>query len=295
MTDFTDTRLIRTFLESPILDERKWAKAEQLPADALLVDLEDSVPPDRKEEARERAVKVLAESGKRGDQFLVPRINSLSSQHCDDDIAAVSRTAAPLVAYPKLQSRGELREVLDKFAGHGKSPGIFASIESASGVQAVDEIAADPNVVGLLLGSADLGLDMGMPIQEAKDLSSPALRYARSRVVTAAAANNLACITMAFPKRMTDLDETRTQIYEAQRLGFTGMMTFYPPHLDLINAAFTPDDAEVKRAQEAVDVYTEARADGRASAYLSSGDLVLAFDFEYANTILHRHRVLQKS
>lgn len=288
-----DPRLIRTFFESPLLDEHKWAKAQQMHFDMLLVDLEDTVAPERKSEARTRAVEVLNGGAETPSTKLIPRVNAEDTGFLDDDVAALASTEVRLVAYPKLQSVDELESMLDKFSKAGLTPDVFASVETATGVQAIDEIAAHPRVRGILFGPSDLGLDMGIPLDAAKDLTSPALLYARSRVVTAAAANGLACITMAFPPNMKDLELTREHIMHARQLGFTGMMTFYPPHLELIHSAFTPSEEDVVKARESVDAYTQAREEGQAAAYLASGELVLAFDFERARQTLRRHEIFE--
>jgi citrate lyase beta subunit len=282
-----DPRLIRMFFESPILDSYKWQKAQTLSYDALLVDLEDTVAPHRKAEARELAVAAL-NSTPSEEHVLIPRVNSRDTQFFDDDLVALARTNASIVAYPKLQSVDELEEVLSAFDEVGLHPDIFASVESAAGVQNVDSFAAHERVRGLMFGPADLALDMGMPMGPAKDLTAAPLAYARSRVVTAAAANKIASITIAFPSRMKDLDETRHHVEHCRSLGFTGMITFYPPHLDLIRAEFTPSADVVAKARESVDVYSRSLDEGLATAYLASGELVLAFDYEMSKEILRR-------
>lgn len=290
----SDPRLIRTFFESPLLDEHKWNKAQQMRFDVLLVDLEDTVAPERKAEARILAVEALNGAAATPVTKMIPRVNAEDTGFLDDDITALAETQVGLVAYPMLQSVGELESVLAKFDAAGLHPDVFASVETARGVQAIDDIAAHPRVRGILFGPSDLGLDMGVPLDAAKDLMDPALTYARSRVVTAAAANGLAAITMAFPPDMKDLDLTRQHIAHAKRLGFTGMMTFYPPHLDLIHEAYTPSEKEVALARESIQVYEAARGDGRATAYLSNGALVLAFDYQRSREVVERHEVFQE-
>lgn len=286
----SDPRYIRTFMESPILDDHKWTKAHDMPFDALLVDLEDTVAPDRKSEARVRAAATLTDPSVEN-KFLIPRVNALETGYFDDDIGALAGTGVEHLVYPKLQSIQELEEALAKLDAVGLRAQIFASIEGAEGVQNVDTLAAHPRVSALLFGPSDLGLNMGLPLQEAKDITGPALQYARSRVVMAAAANRKAAITMAFPQNMKDSEETSIHIRAARTLGFTGMMTFYPPHLQLILDVFSPSEAAVSKALETVAVYRKAREDGMATAYLESGELILAFDFAQAEELLVRHGV----
>lgn len=297
MTELTalreDPRLIRVFLESPILDERKWSKLPALPYDALLVDLEDSVPPSRKQEARARVVEVLNATTGRLQGLLVPRVNSLPSGFFEEDVAALAGSEISHLAYPMLNSVEELENVLAVLDSAGLRPSVFASIETARGVQNVDEIAGHPRVSALLLGPSDLGLDMGIPLEAAKDIKGPALQYARSRVIMAAAANQIACISMAFPRDMKDLVDTREQIDHGRRIGLTGMMTFYPPHVDLILDVFTPSADHIARAHEAVRVYEQAKEQGAAAAYLADGGLVLAFDYAQALETLSRHSLFE--
>lgn len=288
-----DPRLIRAFMESPILDDHKRAKLPSLQYDALLVDLEDSVAPHRKAEARAKVVEVLSATENRVPGLLVPRVNPLGSGYFDGDMAALAEAPFTHLAYPMLQTLEELEEVVDRLAAVGHRPRIFASVETARGVQNVDAFAAHPQVCGLLFGPSDLGLDMGLPLDAAKDITGPALQYARSRVIVAAAANRIACISMAFPTRLKDLEQTREHIEHGRHIGLTGMMAFYPPHLDIINDVFTPSHTAVAKAAESVAVYEAAREAGLATAYLADGELVLAFDYEQAKETLRRDAVFQ--
>ncbi|MEV4902159.1 aldolase/citrate lyase family protein [Citricoccus sp. NPDC055426] len=290
-----DPRLIRVFLESPLLEERKRAKLPSLRFDALLVDFEDSVPPHRKREVREVARQILsAPAEERLHGMLIPRVNPIGSGFFEEDIAALADLDITHIAYPMLQDVEELDAALEKMSAIGIQPKIFASIETARGVQNVDAIAAHPSVCALLFGPSDLGLDMGIPLAAAKDITGPALYYQRARVITAAAANEIAAISMAFPARLKDLEQVREHVIHGRNLGLTGMMAFYPPHLEIIDDAFTPSTGQVEKARESVEVYESAAAQGRAQAYLADGELVLAFDYEQSKEVLRKHGLFER-
>src|ERR1700728_4697887 len=125
---------VRCLFESPILDDRKWAKIPTIPADAFILDLEDALPIARKEEGREKVLEYLHQPDYFHGAMIVPRANHLSTPWGRDDIIALAEAGIEQLMYPKTESAEDLQEVLELCRAHGSDPKIKASIESARGV-----------------------------------------------------------------------------------------------------------------------------------------------------------------
>ena len=152
----------RSMLYMPGSNTRALEKARGLPADALILDLEDAVAPDAKTEARQNIVSALTEGGY-GQRELVVRVNGLDSPWGQDDIAAIAPTAAHAILIPKVESAEMVREVERLMVGAGVSEtmGIMCMMETPLGILRADEIAgASPRLSCLVMGTSDLVKDL---------------------------------------------------------------------------------------------------------------------------------------
>lgn len=264
------------------MDERKWAKVPTIPADAFMVDLEDSVPPGAKDAARVKAAACLGDSDFFQHKLVLARPNNLSTPWGRDDLAALGEAGVACLAYPKASGIDELDEVLDIVRSHGADPTVFAIIETASGVLNVDSIAAHPQVRGLMFGPGDLSLDSGIELfGHGHDLNQ-ALTYPAVRTVLSGAAANIMTATIAYLANIKDLDEAGTRYGLAQRMGFTTGITFYPPHVPVVNGVFGPTEDQVRAALEVIARYEEGLAAGEAAVALDDGRVILVHDYEKA-------------
>lgn len=282
-----DLSALRSILETPILDERKWAKVPQLPADAFLLDMEDSAPPERKLEARSRVVEFLGRPEYFGGRPAIARPNALGTPWGRDDLEALGRAGAEVIAYPKVRSADELREALGIVAAAGARPAVLPIVETAPAVLALEEIAAVEGVAGLMFGPSDLALDAGFEVYAGGDLHRAALSFPKSKLVLTAAARGLPAFDMVMLPDVRDAARVRELVAESRALGFTGAATFYPPHLEAIHAAFTPGEAEVARAREVVAAY-EAALERGAAALTGDGGTLIVQDYERARRVLAR-------
>lgn len=278
---------VRSILETPILDERKWNKVRTCGADALFLDLEDSVAPDRKAEALERVLAALAER----DTYpmpLIARANPLGSPTGRDEIIALAEAGVEHMTYPKLRSGDELREVTALLHEHGADPDILAIVETAEAVENLPDILAVPQVVGVLFGPGDLAVDMGVEVHGLDGrVEREAFAYARGRLVTSSAARGIARFDIAFVENLRDFENLRNEVAYSRRVGFTGMTTFYPPHLSVIHEVFSPSSAEVEHAQQVIREFAAARARGDAAVQVD-GRALLVHDYERAQRVLSR-------
>jgi citrate lyase beta subunit len=283
-----DYRAVRSILETPILDRYKWAKIPHLPADMVFVDLEDSVPVAGKDEARARAGECLADKEFFGDKLILARPNHLSTPWGLDDIKTLVDAGAECIAYPKISSIDDLAQFVDVLDKLGASPDIFAIIETAGSVMWLREIASFPKVVALMSGPADLSVDAGMAMYEPDGALNPAFLVTKTLTVLAGAALGLATTDFAIVPNLRDLDSVRARVEESKRLGFTGMSTFYPPHVDIINEVFSPSAEERATAERLIATYEAALDRGDPAVLSDDGELVLVHDYHKAQRVVRR-------
>lgn len=250
-----DGQAWRSLLYLPASNARAVEKARDLPADAVILDLEDAVAPEAKADARAAAVAAVADGlgGKRAGI----RVNGFGTQWCEDDFAAVAASAAAFVVVPKIDGADEAARAV---ALAGGKP-LFAMIETPRAVQRVDAIADVAGVWALLAGFADLQKDL-----RAKPGPDRApLLYAASRMVNAARASGL----MVFDGVFTGIGDEAGLAREARQaveLGFDGKSCIHPSQLDGVNRAFLPTADEVAHARGLVAAHREAMAAGKAVA-----------------------------
>lgn len=283
---------VRSVLETPILDDRKWAKVPSIPADAVLLDIEDSVPSDRKREARDAVARLVASPAPElADRVLLPRVNSLETEHGEADLTALARAGAALVAYPKVRTARELAEVRLILRSAGADPWLVPVIETARAVIEIDQIARMPRIAGFLFGPYDLATDVGFTSHYEGQLFADAYCYAKSKLVLAGAAFGIPAFDMVSVPELRDLTLVRTTAGHARRMGFAGMATFYPPHVEVINELFSPSPEEISAARKVVHAYERALAVGAAAGTLDGKHLIVQ-DYKRALRVLEQAKAV---
>lgn len=246
-------------------------------ADALILDLEDSVPPETKAEARElvRAnIERISGTGARVDLWVRP--NSASSGEMDADLEHVVVPGLAGLFLPKVFTAREVIEIA-AVVGHlerraGIAPGtveLIISFETASSMATCEEIAGASPRIGSLLGAtgpnADVGRELGFEFT-AEGLET---LYLRSRIVLAARANGLHHPIGGLWQDIGDLDGLRQFAEDQRRLGYRGLVLIHPSHVGPANETFTP-------SAEVVDFYRRMIAAYEAGEAVGSS----AVDFE---------------
>jgi citrate lyase subunit beta/citryl-CoA lyase len=255
---------LRTLLFVPVLEPRFFAKAGQRGADALILELEDAVIPERKAEARAALATAVAALRPAGVPVLA-RVNNDPSMR-DLDLQACIDAGVDMVMLPKTESAELACTVAERL---GPGIGLVPLIESPRGVLRADAIAgAHASVVAIGFGAEDYALEMGTPPNKAL-LHPPA-----SHVAMCAHAHGLACwgLTQGIVE-MSDLDAMRAIGQEARALGFTGTPSIHPIQVPVFNAAFSPSDAELAYSLRVLEVFAAVRASGAAATRLD-GKLV---------------------
>jgi citrate lyase subunit beta / citryl-CoA lyase len=271
--------------EASVLDERKWAKSQTLDVDALLLDAEDSVVPANKLAAREQIVSHLRHNE---DWLFLPRANHLSTQWGRDDVTAFAAAGARTIMYPKAESVADVEAVVDIIDRAGSGAGVLVAVESAAGVLAVETIAEHPRVVGLAVGAGDLHGELSVDLFDTDGSFSRLLENITMRVVVAARAHGLACVSTLYAQNIRDSDEASRRARDAASLGLTGLVAYYPPHVAPINQAFRPAPERVRDAEELVLLFDEARRAGEPAVRRADGSVVLIHDYLQAQQLLDR-------
>ena len=300
-------RLMRSMLFVPGSRPAMFAKAAASQADAVCLDLEDSVLPDDKVTARANVVRALQEIDF-GPRVRMVRINSLDTEYADRDLMDVLEAAGEhvdLVMVPKVGSAADVVFVADVIARIEDARtlpnriGIEAQIESAAGFLYVREIAsALPRLESLIFGPGDFAASMQMPASaigelDAHDAAYPGHRFhaVMLTIVAAARANGLRCMDGPYAG-YTDTPGLVRACEIAIALGFDGKQCIHPGQLATVNAAFSPSDEEVARATALVSAYEAAIAEGRGAASYQ-GRMIDAASLRMAQVTLRRHSMIQ--
>lgn len=300
-------RLMRSMLFVPGSRPAMFAKAAASQADAVCLDLEDSVLPDDKVTARANVIRALQEIDF-GPRVRMVRINTLDSEYADRDLMDVLEAAGErvdLVMVPKVGSADDVTFVADVIARIEDARtlpnriGIEAQIESAAGFLYVREIAsASSRLEGLIFGPGDFAASMQMPASaigelDAHDAAYPGHRYhaVMLTIVAAARANGLRCMDGPYAG-YTDAAGLVRACEIAIALGFDGKQCIHPGQLATVNAAFSPSDEEVARATALVSAYEAAIAEGRGAASYQ-GRMIDAASLRMAQVTLRRHSLIQ--
>jgi len=238
-------------------------------SDAVILDLEDSIPPAEKANARGMVAEAAPKVAKSGADVVV-RINRPLELAVRDIEAAVSPAISALIL-PKIDSAGHMRLLDELVSTVEESKGMrvghtlfMALVETPPAFARVEEIAlASPRLVGMSLGSEDFAMEMGMPP------ATDTLAYPKQRLAIAAvAAGVMPMGIVGSVADFADLDGYRAAARLARRYGFRGSACIHPNHVKILNEEFGPKPEEIEWAHRVIDVYEKAKAEGRASVQL---------------------------
>lgn len=260
----------RSLLFVPGNREDMLDKARTLLVDALVPDLEDSVPLPEKERAREivgRVVKTLAQRG----QAVIPRINALDTGLASDDLAAVVSADVYGVSPTKVTSAWEIQEISSLIEPLERKLGLPVGhirlipwLEGAKAIIHAYEIAsASPRIIGVAFGAEDFTADMGIQ----RSVEGDEVAFPRAIIAVAArAAGVLAFDTPNVDFR--DMEGMKRDAQVALRLGYKGKFAIHPSQLEAINTMFSPVPEDVEYARRVVEAFEEAETRGSAATSL---------------------------
>ncbi|HET7340897.1 MAG TPA: CoA ester lyase [Methylomirabilota bacterium] len=289
------TRRRRSLHFVPGGNEKMIAKALTLPADGLILDLEDAVTPDLKVATRPIVTRWLAELDFGGRERWV-RMNPIATGLGVADLEATLAGRPEGYVVPKPRHAGDVREIADALdrlePRHGLAAGatrlLLIATETPEGLLNIREVvAASPRVVAVSWGIEDLSAAMGLPRvrdREGRYLDIP--RHARTMCAIAAAAGGVEALDTVYTD-VADLAGLRRECDDAVAMGFAGKLSIHPSQVAVINEAFTPAAAVVDEARELVAAFEEHRRRG-VYAFRFKGQMVDAPHLTRALKIIAR-------
>jgi citrate lyase subunit beta/citryl-CoA lyase len=236
----------RSFLFVPADRPDRFEKASASGADVVVLDLEDAVPANSRDEARAN-VRAWLDAGHRA----VVRINAYGTADYEKDVEAMAgcdfgamlaKTVSPVDATA-------VRAVL------GEGIPLIALVESASGILAAPMIAAVPGVVRLAFGSIDYAAELGLDLQ-----LRDSLLFAQSALIVASAAAGISSPIDGVTTNFASADAVREDATHGRRLGFSGKLCIHPNQIEPVHASYAPSDADVAWAQQILAVATSGAA-----------------------------------
>jgi citrate lyase beta subunit len=282
----------RSLLFTPGDSLHKIEKAAQLGVDTIILDLEDAVSFEQKENARQHVVSALTNIDFGKTERLV-RVNAPDTYPFAADLDAVAGGIPDGIVIPKVETAVHIHTVDKQLSAaeqaNGRSPGtirLFALIETALGIMNIKEIAqASQRLDGLLFGAEDLVVDLGAT----RSTDRWEIFHARTAVVLAAAAYRLQAIDMVYVA-LHDLAGLEAEASFARQLGYTGKMAIHPRQVSVINRSFSPTEAEIDQAQRLVAAYQSHVAAG-SGVFLINGRMVDRPMIRAAEHLLERARL----
>jgi citrate lyase subunit beta/citryl-CoA lyase len=297
-----NTRPRRTELAVPGNNPRFIAKALSSAADEVFLDLEDSVAPDMRVEARQLIINALNEEDW-GTKLRAVRVNAISSPWFYDDLITVVEQAGhnlDAIILPKVNVPGDvymldmLLSQIEVKQAFTRRIAIEAQIETAGGMVHVEEIAtASRRLETLIFGPGDYAASIGVPVLTigGHEINYPGHIWhsALSRIVVAAKAAGLEAIDGPYGA-FKDQQGLEQSAQMARLLGCDGKWAIHPTQIEPINTIFSPSATELSQAQEIVNRYEAAMRDERVGALALSGDLIDAASLRMAERTLARGR-----
>lgn len=284
----------RSLFSVPGADQRFITKAQGLKADAVVLDLEDGVAYDRKDDARDQVQQTLLDSSQNfGSAELCVRINGLDTRDLAlrDLEAVLPCNRLQAVVLPKVESASDVlfvSRMIDAFC-EDRDVRIIAAIESAMGFLNLREIAetakdetSKAKLDALVFASEDFCAD----IEATRTESANEMLYARSQLVIAAKAFELQAIDMVHIN-FRDLDELKMECEGGRQMGFTGKQAIHPTQIDIINERFAPSTKELDFASRTVQEYEQTTTKGQGACVVD-GIVVDMPVYKWAKKIIER-------
>jgi citrate lyase subunit beta / citryl-CoA lyase len=265
---------LRSMLFVPGDNERKVQKAQAVPADALIVDLEDSVDGERKEFARELAVELAQKRSAIRARALWIRVNGVGDAHFGVDLSAAVRAGFDGIVLPKSRgvadvlAAGAQLDALEARAGReiGSTKILPIATETPAAVFALGEYArCGPRLAALTWGAEDLSSALGASTAvDEHGVWLPPYALARALCLLAAGAAEVPAIDTVHTD-VRDLEGLRRSALAAQRDGFTGKLAVHPDQVEILNQAFRPSPPDVAAAQAVVAAFAKGNGAGVVS------------------------------
>ncbi|ARN73011.1 HpcH/HpaI aldolase/citrate lyase family protein [Oceanicoccus sagamiensis] len=250
----------RSVLYMPGSNQRALEKARTLAADTLVLDLEDSVGPEKKVEARDMVVAAV-KAGGYGKREIIIRANSLDSEWGEDDVRAIGLSGADGVCLPKIENEAEVEAAIKVLndVGAPETMQVWVMIETPLGVTNIHQIASsDARMTVIAMGTTDLAKELRVPHRPDRI----GLLHSLSQCVLAARAHDKEILDGVYLDLQNDAGFTEV-CQQGRDLGFDGKTLIHPKQLAAANDVFGPGADDIERAEKIIAAWKLAEAEGK--------------------------------
>ena len=271
--------ILRSALYMPGINQKAMDKALNLDCDAVVLDLEDAVEVSKKEDSRQLVIRQI-ENNDYGPRVVVVRVNDLGTKWGEQDVAAVANLPIQAILVPKVSEIRDISRVVDLLNRLGSELPIWIMVETPLAILNINELARQPRVTALVMGTSDLVVDLcAEHLEERQNIS-----YALQRSIIAA---------RAFGKKILDgvhldfrdLDSLRNVCRLGKSMGFDGKTLIHPDQIPVANDAFSPSEAELDKAKRVIDAWRSAQTRGSGVVEVD-GTLVESLHVEEAKRLI---------
>ncbi len=272
----------RSALYLPASNPKALAKARTLPADVVILDLEDAVAPENKVEARAMAVAAVAEGGF-GRRELVIRANGLGTEWGAEDLAAAAAAGPDAVLVPKVSTPAQVRAYDAALAAAPAHTRLWIMIETCASLPVLHDLAAcaaDTRLAGFVLGTNDLAKEMRARPGPKRTPFLPVL----TMTVAAARAHGLVVLD-GVCNEFRDIDLFSAEARQGLEFGFDGKTLIHPDQIDPCNAVFSPDAAEIAWAETVEAAFALPENQGKGAIKVD-GKMVELLHLDQARRVL---------
>ena len=278
----------RSILYMPGSNPRALDKARTLPADGLILDLEDAVAPAAKQSARDQVVAAVRAGGY-GKREVVIRINGIYSEWGEDDLAAVVTSGADAILVPKIETAAQLNKVADLMAINGAPDDmkVWVMAEAPRAILDIDAITgAEPRLTVVVMGTSDLSKALRIPA----DPGRTGLVTSLTQCILAARAHGLDILD-GIHGDLADSGGLERACYHGKALGFDGKTLIHPGQIDTANEVFGVSGEQVAGASEIIAAWQEAAGRAHGIAVLN-GRMIEKLHADEAHRILALHAAI---
>tara|TARA_B100001248_G_scaffold261938_1_gene255113 strand:+ start:2020 stop:2871 length:852 start_codon:yes stop_codon:yes gene_type:complete len=271
--------ILRSALYMPGINQKAMDKALNLYCDAVVLDLEDAVEVSKKEDSRQLVIRQI-ENNDYGPRVVVVRVNDLGTKWGEQDVAAVANLPIQAILVPKVSEIRDISRMVDLLNRLGSELPIWIMVETPLAIININELARQPRVTALVMGTSDLVVDLcAEHLEERQNIS-----YALQRSIIAA---------RAFGKKILDgvhldfrdLDSLRNVCRLGKSMGFDGKTLIHPDQIPVANDAFSPSEAELDKAKRVIDAWRSAQTRGSGVVEVD-GTLVESLHVEEAKRLI---------
>ena len=271
--------ILRSVLYMPGINQKAMDKALNLDCDAVVLDLEDAVEVSKKEDSRQLVIRQI-ENNDYGPRVVVVRVNDLGTKWGEQDVAAVANLPIQAILVPKVSEIRDISRVVDLLNRLGSELPIWIMVETPLAIININELARQPRVTALVMGTSDLVVDLcAEHLEERQNIS-----YALQRSIIAA---------RAFGKKILDgvhldfrdLDSLRNVCRLGKSMGFDGKTLIHPDQIPVANDAFSPSEAELDKAKRVIDAWRSAQTRGSGVVEVD-GTMVESLHVEEAKRLI---------